>query len=156
MRGTSHQVIHHLVAALISDGGHHHGNGRHNRNVISEASPTHNHGYQHTNNGNSGGTNPTQNALCRHVTVCNVTQKVIVVVPSRPERPAPEQPAPAVAPAGVPAQPPVQVLPQTLVAQSRPRPAPPARPVRLRGPFLYMGPSGFLLMGSDSSAFGVG
>lgn len=160
MRGTPHQVIHHFVAALISDGGHHHGNGRHNRNVISEGSPVHNRGFQHTNNGNSGGTNSTQNALCGHVTVCHVTQKVIIVMPvrpaPRPAAPAPSAPAPA--PEAVPAQPPVAVLPQAIASQSRPWSAPPDRPSlgELRGPFLYIGPDGILLLGAGSSAFGVG
>lgn len=154
MRGTPHQVIHHLVVALIGDGGHHHGNGRHNRNVIAENSPTHNHGYQHTSNGNSGGTNSTQNALCRHVTVCNVTQKVIVVVQAPPA--PPKQAAPAAVPVQPQPQPQVQILPQTIAEQHRLRPAPrpvaeQRRPVRLSGPFLYMGPNGFLLMGDDSS-----
>lgn len=166
MRGTPHQVIHHLVAALISDGGHHHhGNGRHNRNVISEGSPVHNRGFQHTSNGNSGGTNSTQNALCGHVTVCHVHQKVIVVMPVRPAPTPPPAAAPVASvavPAAVPAQPPVEVLPQTIASQSRPQPDPrvpstsPDWPVGLRGPFLYIGPNGVLLMGAGSSAFGVG
>jgi hypothetical protein len=154
-------VIHHLVAlaVAISDGGHHHdGNGRHNRNIISVHSPTHNHGYQHTNNSNAGGTNPTQNALCRHVTVCKVTQKIIIVRPERPAAPAPA-PAPAIAPALVPAPapvpeavpPPVQALPQIVVPQSRARAERP-----MRGPFMYMDSYRFLLMAPDSVGFGFG
>jgi hypothetical protein len=146
---------------MISDGGHHHGNGRHNRNVISEGSPVHNRGFQHTNNGNSGGTNSTQNALCGHVTVCHVTQKVIIVMPVRPApaTAAPAAPAPAApAPAVMPPQPPVAILPQAIASRDRPRPAPPDRPAlgELRGPFLYVGPDGILLLGAGSSAFGVG
>ncbi|MGH3374165.1 MAG: hypothetical protein ACRDP6_05460 [Actinoallomurus sp.] len=129
-------MIHHLVAALISDGGHHHdGNGRHNRTIVSVRSPTNNRGYQHTTNSNAGGTNPVQNALCRHVTVCNVTQKITMIMP---ERPAPE---PVV----------IQALPQTVIQQSRPRAAPP-----IRSPFMYMGPSGFLFAAPDSGGFGFG
>lgn len=142
MWGTPLQVIHHLVAVLISDGGHHHyGNGRHNRNVVSVRSPTHNHGYQHTTNGNAGGTNPTQNGLCRQVTVCNITQKITIV---QPERPA--TPPPPVSPA------PVQALPMTTAV---PRPRPQVESTA-RGPFISMGPSGFLLMAPDSPGFGFG
>lgn len=145
-------MIHHLVAALISDGGHQHGNGRHNRNVISERSPTYNHGFQHTTNGNSGGDNPTQNALCRHVTVCHVSQRVIIVVPSRPVQAQAPVPAPKPPAEKPPEQPAVQVLPQTAV----PRSPAPTRSVRPQGPFLYMGPGGSLMMGSDSTVFGIG
>lgn len=186
MRGTPLQVIHHLVAALIIDGGHQHGNGRHNRNVISEGSPVHNRGFQHTNNGNSGGTNSTQNALCGHVTVCHVTQRVIIVMPVRPAPPsaaappapaavpAPVPPAPAVEPtahavepaehAVEPARPTIEVLPESI----GPRPAasdqadPPAPstspdwPRGLRGPFVCVGPNGVLLVGGGSGPFGWG
>lgn len=129
---------------LISDGGpHHYGNGRHNRNIVSVRSPTHNHGYQHTNNSNAGGTNPTQNALCRHVTVCNVTQKITIVQPERPAAPTPAPP---------PAPTPIQTLPMTtVVPQSRARAERP-----MRGPVMYMGPYGFLLMAPDSPGFGFG
>lgn len=66
--------------------GDHHGNGHHNRNTISTRSPTHNHGYQHTNSSNAGGLNSVQNALCRRSTVCNVTQKITIIRPE-PVRP---------------------------------------------------------------------
>jgi hypothetical protein len=129
-------------AAAARDGSHHHdGNGHHNRNIISVRSPTHNRGYQHTNNSNAGGTNPVQNALCRHVTVCKITQKVNII-----------QPAPPVAP--VPATP-VQALPEPVVPQRMVRPTirPAARPVErpVRGPFMYMGADGFVLMAPDST-----
>lgn len=128
-------MIHHLVAALISDGGHHHdGNGRHNRTIVSVRSPTNNRGYQHTTNSNAGGTNPVQNALCRQAAVCHVTQKITLIMP---ERPAPE---PVVVQA---------LLPQTVVQQSRPRAEP-----TIRSPFMYMGPSGFLFAAPDSGGFG--
>ena len=132
-------MIHHLVAALISDGGHHHhyGNGRHNRNIVSVRSPTHNRGYQHTNNSNAGGTNPVQNALCRHVTVCHVTQQITVVQPERPAAPAAEP-----------------VVVHALTQQAAPRGRPEER--RFRAPFLYLGPYGLLLMTSDSAGFGFG
>jgi hypothetical protein len=132
-------VIHHLVAALISDGGHHHdGNGRHNRTIVSERSPTKNHGYQHTTNSNAGGTNPVQNALCRHVTVCHVSQKIIMI---QPERPAPPAPEPVV----------VQALSQPVVPRSEP-----SAVTQFRGPFMYMGPSGFLFFAPGSGGFGFG
>jgi hypothetical protein len=143
-------VIHHLVvlAIALGHGGHHHdGNGRHNRNVISDHSPTHNRGYQHTNNGNAGGSNPVQNALCRHVAVCNVSQKIIIVQPVPPAAPEPAPPLQA-----EPA-PPVQVLPQTVVPQTFARPA--ARQPA-KGPFMYMGPYGFMMMAPDSTGFGFG
>lgn len=146
----------HLVAALATfavpatparDGDHHHnGNGRHNRNIISVRSPTHNHGYQHTNTSNAGGTNPVQNALCRHVTACTITQKVTIVAPKRPTpvEPQPVEPQP-VEPR------PVQPPPETLVPQSLSGPARRSPELPVRGPFLYIGPYGLMLMGPDSA-----
>ena len=129
--------------AAARDGSHHHdGNGRHNRNIISVRSPTHNRGYQHTNNSNAGGTNPVQNALCRHVTVCKVTQKVTIIQPAAPAAPVPATP--------------VQVLPEPVVPQRMTEPAirpavrPAVRPVR--GPFMYLGADGFVFMAPDSTA----
>jgi hypothetical protein len=138
-------------AAAARDGNHHHdGNGHHNRNIISVRSPTNNRGYQHTSNGNAGGVNPVQNALCRHVTVCTINQKVNIIQPARPAEPVTV---------------PVQTLPETVVPQSIARPAeqpverPVERPVvrQLRGPFMYMGVDGFMLMAPESgtpAAFG--
>ena len=85
---------------------HHNGNGHHNRNTISYRSPTYNRGYQHTSNSNAGGTNPVQNALCRHSYVCHVTQHITIVRPETPPEPAPPaqiverapEPAPAASP----------------------------------------------------------
>jgi hypothetical protein len=125
--------------ATARDGSHHHdGNGHHNRNIISVRSPTHNRGYQHTNNSNAGGTNPVQNALCRHVTVCKITQKVNIIQPAPPAAPVPATP--------------VQALPEPVLPQRMIRPA--ARPVErpVRGPFMYMGADGFVLMAPDSTA----
>jgi hypothetical protein len=135
-------------AAVARDGSHHHdGNGHHNRNIISVRSPTHNRGYQHTNNSNAGGMNPVQNALCRNVTVCTINQKVNVIQPARPAEPVTV---------------PIQTLPETVVPQSlvRPAPRPEERPVarHVRGPFMYMGGDGFMLMAPDSdtpAAFGA-
>lgn len=141
-RGT-HLPLGAAPAVVIRDGGHHHhdGNGRHNRNIFTQRSPTHNRGYQHTNNGNAGGTNPVQNALCRNVTVCNISQKVNIV------RPAP--------PAAVP----IEAIPESQSADrpERPEPARTELPVRQpaqvpRGPFMYLGPEGFLLMAPGSGA----
>jgi hypothetical protein len=135
-------------ATVARDGSRHHdGNGHHNRNIISVRSPTHNRGYQHTNNSNAGGMNPVQNALCRNVTVCTINQKVNVIQPARPAEPVTV---------------PIQTLPETVVPQSIVRPAlrpaepPVARPVR--GPFMYMGGDGFMLVAPDSgtpAAFGA-
>jgi hypothetical protein len=124
-------------AVVARDGSHHHdGNGHHNRNIISVRSPTHNRGYQHTNNSNAGGTNPVQNALCRHVTVCTITQKVSIIQPP----PVPATPVQT-----------LPVVPQRMVEPAiRTTPRPAERTVR--GPFMYMGEDGFLLMASDSSA----
>jgi hypothetical protein len=132
-------------AAVVRDGGRH-GNGHHNRNIISAHSPTRNRGYQHTNNSNAGGTNPVQNALCRHVTVCTISQKVSIV---RPERPAPP---PTIVP--------IQAIPEPQRAFGRPEREPESErpPVRRpiawppHGPFMYLGPEGFLLMAPDSGA----
>ena len=150
-------MIHHLVAAsavtslagrplpppaslapptVVRDGNHHDGNGHHNRNIISVHSPTTNRGYQHTSNSNAGGTNPVQNALCRHVTVCTITQKVHFVQPVRPA------PPPTIVP--------IQAIPEPQRALAPRAPAPRA-PVRPRGPFVYFGPEGFLLMAPGSS-----
>ena len=130
-------------ASVARDGSHHHdGNGHHNRNIISVRSPTHNRGYQHTNNGNAGGMNPVQNALCRHVTVCTINQKVNVIQPARPAEPITV---------------PIQTLPEPIVQQSIARPA--VRPVarHVEGPYMYLGADGFMLVAPDSStpaAFG--
>jgi hypothetical protein len=117
---------------------HHIGNGRHNRNVLTVRSPTHNHGFQHTNNGNSGGVNNTQNSLCRHSTVCNITQKIIIIEPERPVPPvgAPES---SVQPA-VTAPPPEEIKPAV---------KPEITPAKAQ-PFMYVGPFGFMLMTPDS------
>jgi hypothetical protein len=53
----------------------HYGNGTRNHNIFSLESPTSNQGYQHTSTSTAGGTTSVQNAMCRHVTVCNITQK---------------------------------------------------------------------------------
>ncbi|HEY0537758.1 MAG TPA: hypothetical protein VGD53_05290 [Actinoallomurus sp.] len=110
-------------------------------------SPTHNRGYQHTNNSNAGGMNPVQNALCRNVTVCTINQKVNVIQPARPAEPVTV---------------PIQTLPGTVVPQSivRPalRPAEPPVARHVRGPFMYMGGDGFMLVAPDSdtpAAFGA-
>ncbi|MFB9836492.1 hypothetical protein [Actinoallomurus acaciae] len=145
------------VPAVARRDGDHHGNGHHNRNILSSGSPTHNRGYQHTNNGNAGGTNPVQNGLCRRVTSCTIIQRVTIIQPERPA-PAPATP-PAdvkpqiVQPQAVPPQTvqPPAVVPHTVVPQVRPVPRP-----RPRAPFLYMGPEGFMMMASDSgTGFGT-
>ncbi|MDN3351496.1 hypothetical protein [Actinomadura sp. DC4] len=128
-----------LVPTIVRDGNHHDGNGHHNRNIISVHSPTHNRGYQHTSNSNAGGSNPVQNALCRHVTVCNVTQTVHIARPERPQPPAETPPEPP--------PPTVEVLPEP--QREAPPPLEPPRQRLPRGPFLYMGPEG-LLMGSGA------
>lgn len=153
------------LPAVARRDGDHHGNGHHNRNIISSGSPTHNRGYQHTNNGNAGGTNPTQNGLCRRVTSCTIIQKVTIVQPERPApAPAPVDVQPqtvqpqAVQPQTVQPQTvqpqaaqPQAVVPHTVVPQFRPAPRP-----RPRAPFLYMGPEGFVMMASDSgTGFGT-
>jgi hypothetical protein len=156
-------MIHHLVAAsaittlasrplpptarlapptVVRDGNHHDGNGHHNRNIISVRSPTTNRGYQHTSNSNAGGTNPVQNALCRHVTSCTIVQKVNIVQPVRPA------PPPTIVP--------IQAIPEP---QRAPAPRAPVRQVARapRGPFVYFGSEGFLLMAPGSggpTAFG--
>jgi hypothetical protein len=54
----------------------HYGNGTRNRNIFSTRSPTHNQGYQHTSTSTAGGATSVQNAMCKHVKVCNIIQKV--------------------------------------------------------------------------------
>lgn len=128
-------------AAVVRDGDHHDGNGHHNRNIISVRSPTKNHGYQHTNNSNAGGTNPVQNALCRHVTVCTISQAVNITQPTQPA------PPPTIVP--------IQAIPEPQRALARPVRRAVARP--FRGPLMYLGSEGFLLMAPDSArtaAFG--
>jgi hypothetical protein len=97
------------------------GNGNGNRNIFSADSPTSNHGYQHTNNSNAGGLNNVLNALCRRARTCKVTQNLIIKV-EQPERSRSEQVTP----------------PRQVVTHARPA-----------SPFLYMGPGGFMLMGTD-------
>jgi hypothetical protein len=121
----------------------HVGNGRHNRNVVSVRSPTHNHGFQHTNNGNSGGLNNTQNSLCHHSTVCNITQKIIII---EPERPAP----PAEAPEST-GQPEATPPPEEIKPAISPAAAPETPPAKAQ-PFMYVGPFGFMLLTPGSSA----
>ena len=137
---------------VVRDGNHHDGNGHHNRNIISVRSPTTNRGYQHTSNSNAGGSNPVQNALCRHVTVCTITQKVNIVRPERPERPEPPEP-----PAPPPTIVPIQAIPEPQRAMA-PRPLVRRVVVRApRAPFMYFGSEGFLLMAPGSgtpTAFG--
>ncbi len=164
-------MIHHLVAVstamLLRDGGHHHyGNGHHNRNIVSTHSPTHNRGYQHTSNTNAGGTNPVQNALCRHVTVCHISQQVTMVLPSPPAAPVAE---PVTEPVAEPAPEPVvdsaslpEPVPEPVTrVETLPAPAVPPRPratigplrplapqpVLRFGPFLCLDSHGFLVMG---------
>ncbi|GAB3972304.1 hypothetical protein GCM10029978_049140 [Actinoallomurus acanthiterrae] len=119
------------------------GNGRHNRSALSVRSPVRNHGYQHTNNGNAGGLNNVQNAMCAHATVCNLTQKVTVVRPERANRPALRRIEPPMRQTDTSAQP----------------LDPPARetdtPVPMH-PFLYVGPYGLMLMPGSSGSSGFG
>lgn len=138
-------------AALVRDGGSHHhdGNGHHNRNVISVRSPTHNRGYQHTSNGNAGGANPVQNALCRDVTSCVVSQKVIIVTPERPAPPPTVVPIEAIPEPQRALRPPER--PPVVPPAARPAAQPAAQPL-IRRPFLYLGPEGFMMMAGDSSA----
>ena len=118
------------AAAALSAADHHDGNGHHNRNIVSTRSPTHNHGFQHTNNSNAGGLNDTQNALCGHTTVCNVTQKVIIVRPAPPAPPAP--------PVGQD----VGVRPELAPGSPRDHQPRPPEPGVDTGAFLYLGPYG--------------
>ncbi len=57
------------------------GNGSHNRNISAVRSPTSNRGYQHTSTSGIGGATSVQNALCRNVRVCTITQNVTVNFP---------------------------------------------------------------------------
>jgi hypothetical protein len=128
----------------------HHGNGRHNRNAISVRSPTHNRGYQHTNSSNAGGLNNVQNALCRHSTVCNVTQKVTII------RPEPVSPYPirTVEPVSPETDAPVRpedldtALPEEPTPAVREPTVPPAAgetPPAATDPFLYLSPYGITM-----------
>jgi hypothetical protein len=93
-----------------------HGNGTRNRNIFSLKSPTHNRGYQHTSTSTAGGRTSVQNALCRHVTECNIRQ---LVIPRQNARPAGE----------------VRTPPRESASASAPAPAAP-----FVVPFLYIGP----------------
>lgn len=57
------------------------GNGTRNRNIVSVRSPTSNHGYQHTSNSNAGGMVSIHSALCKHVPVCYISQRITMVTP---------------------------------------------------------------------------
>jgi hypothetical protein len=78
------------------------GNGNHNRNAIGIKSPTSNQGYQHTNNSNAGGLNPTLNALCRKVVKCKMTQNLIVIRVEKRKQPRNIPDRPAEVPVAVP------------------------------------------------------
>jgi hypothetical protein len=52
----------------------HGGNGTNNHNSFSVKSPTNNHGYQHTSSSTEGGVTSIQNAMCKNVKVCHITQ----------------------------------------------------------------------------------
>jgi hypothetical protein len=126
---------------LVTDHSHD-GNGRHNHNISSVRSPTHNRGYQHTSNSNAGGMTHVQNALCKNAKVCKISLKVIVVTPGKPNRPAPEKVDDAVTPEKV----------DDFSPQKSDGPAPQtvdAPPLGMNS-FLYLGPYGFMLMASDS------
>ncbi|WP_285707237.1 hypothetical protein [Microtetraspora sp. NBRC 16547] len=77
---------HRRVPSIGSGGGGdtvHTGNGSNNSNISSVKSPTHNRGTQHTSTSAIGGETSVQNAFCRNVKVCNLTQKVTIVVPEK-------------------------------------------------------------------------
>jgi hypothetical protein len=61
------------------DGSYTVGNGRHNRNFVSNFSPTNNHGIQHLTNSTVGGNTNTQAGFCkwrfRH---CRIKQRIVV------------------------------------------------------------------------------
>jgi hypothetical protein len=112
------------------DHGNGHGNGTRNRNIFSVRSPTNNHGYQHTSTSTAGGRTSVQNGLCTHVVICNITQQA----GGKPAEPQPE---------AVPAVPPA---PQVVPVPQAPPPQPPRPPAPNFGPFMYIGPLGFMFM----------
>lgn len=79
--GLTGRSVHATPNPVNSD---HVGNGTKNRNILYAASPTSNHGYQHTNNSNAGGLNSVLNTLCKRARTCHVTQNLIIKI----ERPA--------------------------------------------------------------------
>jgi hypothetical protein len=100
------------------------GNGHHNATSLSVRSPVRNRGYQHTTNRNAGGVSDAQNALCHNVRVCNVTQKVTMVVPEKTAAPTAEG------------------TPSGTAPQTRTSPL---------GAMVYMGPYGLMLIGGGSA-----
>jgi hypothetical protein len=134
----------HAAAGRTSD--HHDGNGRHNHSTFSNRSPTHNRGYQHTNNSNAGGLNNVQNALCRRSAVCHVTQQVVIVRPGNPNPSAPEE-AGTVTSQNISPGPAAEPAPQEAGAPAAPQEAP-AAPAP---PLLYLGPYGIMLMTPTAS-----
>lgn len=66
----------------------HDGNGTRNRNIFSVNSPSSNRGFQHTSASTAGGATTVQNALCKHAKICNITLKVIVIVPKKHRKPS--------------------------------------------------------------------
>ncbi|MFL6057149.1 MAG: hypothetical protein ACJ72W_30265 [Actinoallomurus sp.] len=111
------------------------GNGHHNATSLSVRSPVRNRGYQHTTNRNAGGVSDAQNALCHNVRVCNVTQRVTMVVPEK-----------TVA-AGAPPSGAAEALPSGAVPQTRTSPL---------GSLVSMGPYGLIVMGGGSASPEVG
>jgi hypothetical protein len=124
----------------------HYGNGTHNRNILSMKSPTHNHGYQHTSTSTAGGSTSIQNAMCRYVTVCNISQivtpgKAATATQNKADTFTPQK-ADAVMPKKVdaPASEEVKTLPPKDINPPAPH----------MGSFPYLGPLGFMMTVSAS------
>jgi hypothetical protein len=70
-------------ATVVSDGGANHvGNGKHNKNSITNNSPTFNHGIQHISNSVAAGSANAQAAFCkRKLRHCRISQRMTVFDP---------------------------------------------------------------------------
>lgn len=137
----------HTRARLVSDHNND-GNGHHNATSLSVRSPVRNRGYQHTTNRNAGGVSDAQNALCHNVRVCNVTQKVTMVVPEKTVTPPSEATPPAaVAAPEKTVTPPSEAMPPAAAAA----PAAPQTRTSPLGALVYMGPYGLMVMGGRSA-----
>lgn len=77
------------------------GKGARDRTTYVGGGSTDNHGYQHTSTTSEDGATSVQNALCRRTRVCNITQKVTVVMADKPAQQTASTPQKADAPAPV-------------------------------------------------------
>lgn len=93
------------------------------RNSLSVQGDTHNHGHQNSTTNTAGGDASVQNALCRRVRTCNITQHITIVDPR-----ATAAPVTAARPASTPSPRPVPTVTVTVTATPIPSRGPSRSP----------------------------